>query len=866
MTSLLIKKKYKGLLTVARRPVEHEILWVKLAGTGNTPDLYICTLYCPHAGYPVVKRRAFYNDLLDSCSTYAAIGEVLLLGDFNARVGNISGDHASNENGPLLFEFLQTAFADGEHGAYHCLLNPTFGHSGCPTFRARGQTSIVDYMITSRESLHHVQSVHVENNLQKRGANGIGSDHNLLYVDWKRHVDMPEYATVSRTMWKLEELENPAHQTLYQAALRAQFDKSHHTCVSAHQILEGDAGEHGGTRSLMDRQAALDIYYHTFLECIQRSLADSIAVKTVSPHSRMFWDAELSDLTRLRNQAYQEACASEIASPTEFPRYWQKYNELRKQVHALASSKRDAKYQALLTCMDTQFINDRRHFFREMVKLRKGASDATQLHALRDHQRTANSSTTRGVVTSKPEEIKHILFDFYSALGIHNPTDPNFDIAHLQSVEDAIKNVQSSESGPTFCETRISEDEVALAMSALKNHKASGLDNIPNEALKHGGEPLKSAMTILFNTILNSGLGPSIWKQAMVLPIFKEGGLDPLEASSYRPISLTSCISKVYERVLLNRITDSLEVNALLPEEQAGFRKNRSTLEQAYILREILDSRKPRSATFASFIDLTNAFGSTWQDGMWFRLRESGVKGKLYNSIRSLYENCRSAIQTPYGLTEWFTSDLGTRQGAVLSPLLFSLLINPLANLLKRKGFGVRLGNIHIACLLYADDLVLIADWEQQLRDMLDEATKFFRQWRFKVSARKSQVVAFSPGETRTLRDRQWSLGGEIIHDVQHYKYLGLMFEKGGRWFKMQASNVDKARHASHQLYQIGFGDAGLQIGQSAFLWSLLAKPKLLYGVEIWSPNSHTSLMELEQAQAQAAKRAHLEKRTMPRS
>jgi hypothetical protein len=130
---------------------------------------------------------------------------------------------------------------------------------------------------------------------------------------------------------------------------------------------------------------------------------------------------------------------------------------------------------------------------------------------------------------------------------------------------------------------------------------------------------------------------------------------------------------------------------------------------------------------------------------------------------------------------------------------------------------------------------------------MLQTATQFFRQWRFTVSERKSQVVAFGPGETQTLRDREWQLGGVKIRNVQHYKYLGLLFEKGGRWHCMQTSNIDKAQHGYQQLYQIGFGDAGLQVDQSAFLWSLLARPKLIYGAEVWSPNSETKMKELEQ-------------------
>jgi hypothetical protein len=72
----------------------------------------------------------------------------------------------------------------------------------------------------------------------------------------------------------------------------------------------------------------------------------------------------------------------------------------------------------------------------------------------------------------------------------------------------------------------------------------------------------------------------------------------------------------------------------------------------------------------------------------------------------------------------------------------------------------------------------------------------------------------------------------------------------------MQASNIDKDQHGYQQLYKIGFGDAGLQVGLSAFLWSLLTRPKLLYGAEIWSPNSETKMKELKQWQAQAAKKA----------
>jgi hypothetical protein len=139
-------------------------------------------------------------------------------------------------------------------------------------------------------------------------------------------------------------------------------------------------------------------------------------------------------------------------------------------------------------------------------------------------------------------------------------------------------------------------------------------------------------------------------------------------------------------------------------------------------------------------------------------------------------------------------SDLGTRQGAVLSPLLFSLVVNPLATLLKSKGFGVKMGGIQLACPLYEDDLVLIADSEEQLQEMMNTTTEFLQQWRIVMSARKTQVVAFGRGETRSFKDRVWHIGNETVHDVRSYKYLGLIFEKGGLWNKMQDKNLDKAK------------------------------------------------------------------------
>jgi hypothetical protein len=126
---------------------------------------------------------------------------------------------------------------------------------------------------------------------------------------------------------------------------------------------------------------------------------------------------------------------------------------------------------------------------------------------------------------------------------------------------------------------------------------------------------------------------------------------------------------------------------------------------------------------------------------------------------------------------------------------------------------------------------------------MMNTTTEFLRQWRFVVSARKTQVVAFGRGETRSLKDRVWQIGNETVHDVRSYKYLNLIFEKGGLWNKMQDKNLDKAKAEYKRLYRVGFGDSGLQVGQSAFLWDLSQNPKCFMGQKCGpaTPKEHYS-------------------------
>jgi hypothetical protein len=204
----LLKKQVRGLVSIAAVDKLHEFMWLKLAGKGPMQDTFICSVYCLTQKHPVEKRKEMYAVLLESCTRFMSKGEVLLLGDFNARLGPITGDKDTvNSNGKLLQSFLHSTFADGDNNTYHSLLNAAFGCKGLPTRAENGRTSVIDYHITAPESIYRVQGVHVECQDQALGANALGSDHHRLYVDWKLSVETPQQEVSNRTVYNYLKLQ-----------------------------------------------------------------------------------------------------------------------------------------------------------------------------------------------------------------------------------------------------------------------------------------------------------------------------------------------------------------------------------------------------------------------------------------------------------------------------------------------------------------------------------------------------------------------------------------------------------------------------------------------------------------------------------
>ena len=190
----------------------------------------------------------------------------------------------------------------------------------------------------------------------------------------------------------------------------------------------------------------------------------------------------------------------------------------------------------------------------------------------------------------------------------------------------------------------ISEDEVKKAVKRLKNGKACGEDKILNEMIKAFSESHMSVLTKIFNIVLLSGHMPHEWVIGIIKPIYKSKG-DINDPDNYRGITLLSCFGKLFTSILNDRLTTYINLNEMMSEAQAGFRKGYSTTDQIFTLKCIIELFLCQGRRlFCTFVDYSKAFDSINRATLWKKLFSYGITGKVIDVIMNMYKSIKSCV------------------------------------------------------------------------------------------------------------------------------------------------------------------------------------------------------------------------------
>jgi hypothetical protein len=175
--------------------------------------------------------------------------------------------------------------------------------------------------------------------------------------------------------------------------------------------------------------------------------------------------------------------------------------------------------------------------------------------------------------------------------------------------------------------------------------------------------------------------------------------------------------------------------------------KNRSRQDQLHTLTSVIESRKKLGKeTFTAFIDFSKAYDKIDRNLLWNCLLNIGLPIKFVKAIQSLYSNVKCSVRVNGILTDWFNVNIGLKQGCTLSPLLFNIYVNSLIEKVENADIGVDVGTNKLSMLLYADDIVLLADSQDKLQRGLDVLYEWCQSKHMMVNAEKSKIVHFRKG------------------------------------------------------------------------------------------------------------------------
>ena len=445
------------------------------------------------------------------------------------------------------------------------------------------------------------------------------------------------------------------------------------------------------------------------------------------------------------------------------------------------------------------------------------------------------SLKVNGSLITKPIEVANKLGEHFSSISSPRNYSPEF-----QSIRDAQITLNFESDNSEAYDKIFSLREFREALSSTQA-TAPGEDTIIYEMLKHLPDDAKKYLLKIINKIWETGILPKDWSISIIVP-FKKPNKDSFQATSYRPIALTSCVCKLMEKMINTRLVWYLEAKGLISPFQFGFRKNRSTLDPLLRLtNQIQQGFVKQSQTIGVFFDLEKAYDTACRSGILKQLHRMGIRGRMMKFIHSFLSDRFIKVRVGNTLSQPFLQEEGVPQGSVLSVTLFSVAINNILEVVTPP----------VKCSLFVDDLVIYCTGHdaistcRHLQRSIDAVSKWADENGFKFSSSKTVAVRFT--RCRRLEEvPTLTLKGIILPYEKEVKFLGMTLDDKLTWGSHIEALKIKVKKSLNILKVVSGFSWGADKKSLLKLYDSLCRSKLDYGCEFYSSACKSRLKHLD--------------------
>lgn len=386
-------------------------------------------------------------------------------------------------------------------------------------------------------------------------------------------------------------------------------------------------------------------------------------------------------------------------------------------------------------------------------------------------------------------------------------------------------------------------DELKGHIKKLKASKAPGLDKVHNTLIKNLPRKGIYVLALIINACLKLSYFPDNWKIAKVIAL-KKPDKPERDPASYRPISLLSTLSKLLERVIQSRLSDHLDLNHIIPNQQHGFRKSYSTVTQLYRItthiQENLDL-KPSNSTGMVLADIKKAFDRVWLDGLVYKMIVAKVPHYVIKIIYSFLNDRNFFVTVNGSNSAKHQPRYGVPQGAVLSPILYSLYTHDIPTESETCNVAT-----------FADDTALFASHrlskpiETSLKKTFTKYKTYFTKWKIKMNDTKTKGIFYTRRRTKQRPTEPLQIEAASINWDTKVKYLGVMLNQTLTYQTHVEHICGKVHKATRILYSMLNRKSKLNLANKILLYKVAIRPIITYACPIYHKMARTHFRKLQ--------------------